>query len=101
MKGLELDIEWRTVQLFVSDEGVSEVEVDSDNPNKVRCTCTNFKSAARCKHTRFIKKAMEENNGHYNIQIPSDVPDEEAVIAMLDRELFRKFIIKYAKVEVL
>lgn len=101
MKGLEMDIKWRTVQFFMSLEGIAEVEVDADNPQKVRCSCSNFGNSGRCKHSKFIKKQMDENDGHYNIQIPANVSDEEAIAAMGDTAAFRNFIMKYAKVEVI
>jgi hypothetical protein len=101
MKGLDMDIKWRTVQFFMSLEGISEVEVDADNPQKVRCSCTQFNNSGRCKHSKFIKKQMDENDGHYNIQIPANVTDEEAIAAIGSPEAFRSFILKYAKVEVI
>lgn len=96
-----MDIEWRTVQMFLDVDGVFEVEIDQDTHKKVRCSCTHFSRAARCKHTRYVKEAMENNDGHYAIQIPVDIDDEEAWTAMSSSEAFRDFIIKYGKVVVL
>ena len=98
MKDVKMDIEWRTVQMFIGTDGVSEVEIDTDNSKKVRCTCTSFQSTARCKHVKYVKQYMIENNGHYSIHIPEDVPDEEAILAMADPALFREFVLKYNKV---
>lgn len=96
-------IDWRTVQLFLDENtfGVFEVQLDADNNRKIRCDCPSFGNSARCKHTRFVKAKLESNDGHYAIQIPEEISDEEALHAMSDASLFRKFIIKYGKVEVL
>jgi hypothetical protein len=101
MKDVTMGIEWRTVQLFLEVDGVCEVEIDADNNTKVRCTCKSFSTVARCKHVKHVKKSMSENNGHYSISIPENVDEEEAFAAMGDTKLFRDFIIKYGKVEVL
>lgn len=92
---------WRTVQMFLEEAGIFEVEVDSTNRNKVRCSCSAFKNSTRCKHAKFVKNAMNENDGHYTIQIPVEVDEDEAIIAMDSAEAFRQFIIKYGRVETL
>ena len=96
-----MDIDWRTVQVFLSEDGISEVQIDVDNSRKVRCNCEAFMRSARCKHAQFVKARMEENDGHYAIRIPEDVPDEEAFEAMGSSEDFRNFLLKYGKIEVL
>jgi hypothetical protein len=85
--------------MFVEEAGVFEVEVDSDNSNRTRCTCSAFKNSSRCKHSKFVRNAMATNNGHYTIQVPVDVDDDDALMAMESAEAFRDFIIKHAKVE--
>jgi hypothetical protein len=101
MRGTDMDIDWRTVQLFLGDDGVCEVEVDSENSTKVRCSCKAFSKSARCKHSKFVRAKLLDNDGHYAIQIPVDISDEEAFIAMSSNESFREFILKYGKVEVI
>lgn len=101
MKGVEMQIDWRTIQMFLDENGVYEVEVDVDNNKKVRCSCSTFKLSARCKHVKFVRTQMDAGEGHYSIQIPVDISDEEAHLAMSSAELFRNFIIKYGKVEVI
>lgn len=96
-----MDIEWRTVQLFLSNEGVSEVEIDHENHVKLRCNCVEFNKVARCKHVRYVKEAMKQNDGHYAIEIPEAIDDAEALVAMLNAETFRNFVVKYGKVKVL
>jgi hypothetical protein len=101
MKDLTMDIEWRTVQMFLSPDGVFEVEIDADNSKKVRCSCPTFQRSARCQHAKHVKKYMSENDGHYSISIPETVEDEEAFEAMADPKLFREFVLKHGKVEVI
>lgn len=101
MKGLDMEIDWRTIQLFIGEDGISEVELDAENSTKMRCSCKSFLRSARCKHTKFVKTMMENNDGHYAIQVPVDISDEYALDAMSSAESFREFIIKYGKVEVL
>lgn len=96
-----MDISWRTVQFFLDDEGVSEVEVDQENGAKVRCDCLQFSRAARCKHAKYVKDAMVGNEGHYTLEVPVNVDDEEAFMAMVDATKFRNFVMKYGKVVVL
>jgi len=101
MKEVTMDIEWRTAQFFLEEEGVCEVEVDDDNHTKFRCSCTGFQKSARCKHVKFVRDAMEANGGALQVQIPESMSDEEAILAMMNRESFRDFVMKYGKVEVI
>jgi hypothetical protein len=93
--------DWRTVQLFLDVDGVAEVEVDSKNPKLTRCTCPSHNSVRGCAHTKYVKKNMQENDGHYTVSIPVEVDDEDAIAATSSAEAFRNFIIKYGKVEVI
>jgi hypothetical protein len=101
MKEKAMTNTWRTVQLFLEDAGVFEVEINSENSSQVRCSCKAFNTSSRCKHSRFVKTSMANNNGHYTIQVPEDTPDEAAAEAMDSAESFRNFIIWNAKVEVI
>jgi hypothetical protein len=89
--------DWRTIQLFLGEDGVAEVEVDSLNPINIRCTCPK----ARCAHVKFVKKEMQGNHGQYTVSIPVEVEDGVAEEAMTDAKSFRDFIIRYGKVEVI
>jgi hypothetical protein len=90
------------VQFFISvDEGVCEVEIDAENPRKLRCSCSSFPRYARCKHTKLVRETMEENDGHFPIRIPSDVSDEESIAAIMKPETFRDFVIKYGTPQVI
>jgi hypothetical protein len=93
---------WRTVQIFLEPTTfkIHEVEISQESPDNVRCTCRAF-SSGNCKHSKFVKDSMKKNGGHYAVQIPREIPDNEVIEAMEDAESFRKFIINYAKIEVI
>ena len=116
MEDLEMTTDWRTVQIFLVEDGPRkdlnesylgteiyscEVEVDSDNKTNVRCTCKGFENRSRCKHTIYVKNSMKENNGHFNLTIPEEVPNEEVEEALDNAELFRQFVINHTKIEFL
>jgi hypothetical protein len=96
-----MEIEWRTVQMFLGDEGVSEVSVDSEDPTKIRCSCTVFQKNARCKHSKFMRDKFQTRQEAVQIKIPDNVSDEELEQAFKDTQSFRDFVIKYGKVLVL
>jgi metal-sulfur cluster biosynthetic enzyme len=101
MRGLNMEIDWRTVQLFLDDSGVSEVEIDAEDSSTMKCSCKVFFKSSKCKHTKYVKSEIENNDGNYAIKVPVDIDDDEAWEAMSSSETFRKFIIKYGKVEVI
>lgn len=101
MKDATMLSDWRTVQLFLSEEGIAEVEVDALRPYQARCNCKGGKNKGKCAHVRYVRSIMDENNGHYTVSIPVEIEEDEADEAMASAESFRAFIIKYAKVEVL
>jgi hypothetical protein len=94
-------IEWRTVQLFLGEDGVCEVELDLSDNRNVRCSCARSSLFGKCKHIKFIENAIESSGGQYSIQVPNHVDELEAALAFDDAESFREFVVKYAKVEVL
>lgn len=95
-----MDIEWRTIQLFLGEDGVAEVSVDATNPKKLTCTCKQFPSLAKCKHVRWVRDRMA-GTGVYNVSIPDHISDKEAETALSDSDLFRDLVIKYGTVEVI
>ena len=101
MKEAMMDIDWRTVQFFLDDDGVAEVSIDHDTHTKAKCSCLTFQRSARCGHVKYVKSAQKENEGHYQIEIPMDISDEEAILAMTNGETFREFVLKYGKVLIL
>lgn len=98
-----MEIEWRTIQVFLDNEdlSISEVSVDALNSSKMKCNCPKFPKTGRCKHTKFVKERMQKTGGVFNLTIPEDVADEEAMDALTDTDLFRDLVLKYGKVEVL
>jgi len=100
MKGLSMT-DWRLVQIFLSEDGVFEVETDADDYTKMRCTCPVSNGSRRCKHIKLIRKRINDNDGTYRIQLPSDISDEAIMEAMEDPEMFRELIIHHSKIEVL
>lgn len=97
-----MEIEWRTIQFFINQEGItSEVYIDNANPAKIKCTCITFSKIARCKHVKFIRDKMEENEGVLNVVFPAEADDDEIEHSKEDLELFRKLILKYGKIELL
>lgn len=101
MKEAQMVNDWRTVQLFLEENGVFEVQVDSINKSLVRCTCRGTKPQAKCAHAKFVRDNMLQNDGHYAVHIPVEIDEEVAFEAMESAESFRNFIIKYGKVEVI
>ena len=96
---MEDSIIWRTIQFFIGEEGVNEVQVDDADPTVLRCSCVVFTKTARCKHVKWIRQKTREAGGHFNIKIPSDIPNEVAEAAMKDPTEFRKFLLKYGRPE--
>lgn len=91
---------WNTAQLFLSETGVHEVEINSDSA-KVRCNCAGFSSRSSCKHVRFVRKRMDTNNGIYPTEISSKVSDIDTFIATKNPKLFRQLLINHGKIEAL
>ena len=91
---------WKAMQLFLSDTGVHEVEINSPSL-KLRCNCEGFNLRKSCKHVRFVKVKMDDNDGVYPTEISRKASKLEAAVASNDPEAFRKLLINYGKIEVL
>lgn len=87
--------------MFLSEDGVAEVQIDNDNPQKMQCTCPQFRSSSRCKHAKHIKTYMAKNHGHYTVTVPEEIDEDVVLEAMETSESMREFIIRHARVEVL
>jgi uncharacterized ferritin-like protein (DUF455 family) len=101
MREANLMDDWRTVQVFLGEDGVSEVAADQNDPYKLNCTCKSFTKSSKCVHTKYVRKTMQTNDGHYTVHIHAEIEPEAINLAMESSESFREFIIKYGKVEVL
>ena len=93
-----MDIKWRTVQFFISLNGVCEVQADDSEKKKLRCTCIDFNLLAKCKHTKFVREKIGET-GSYTIKLAEDAEEETIVAAMEDPDMFRDFLLHYSKIE--
>lgn len=97
---LVTDHGWRTVQFFLSPQGVYEAEVNLES-SALRCNCPGFGSRAFCRHTRWITGQMEKHSGSFPLQVSSRANAHEAKEANASPEAMRTFVLKYGKVEVL
>jgi hypothetical protein len=95
-----MDIKWRTIQFFISANGVCEVQSDDTSTKKLRCTCRDFALLARCKHIKFVKERIGET-GIFTVKLAEDTDSENIIAAMDNPDLFREFLIHHAKIEVL
>lgn len=91
---------WKAMQLFLSETGVHEVEVNSSSL-KLRCNCSGFSLRKSCKHIRFVKSRMNDNDGVYPTEISRKASNIDTLVASKDPESFRKLLINYGKIEVL
>ena len=91
--------QWRTVQVFLSPKGsgIYEVELTTDGA-QIRCNCLTYKTRHACRHVKFVQSKME--NGTYPIQVHQSAREEDMASYASDPEAFRRFIVKYGKIEV-
>lgn len=91
--------EWRTVQVFLSSKGsgIYEVEMTLDG-GEVRCNCQTYARRRNCRHVKFVLGRMQ--SGTYPIMVHPSARDEDLSEHAADREKFRRFVLKYAKIEV-
>lgn len=94
------DSGWRTVQFFVSVNGVFEADVHMET-SELRCNCPAFETRRSCRHTRWVKMQMGANGGHFPLQVSAKAKSEEAKAARATYESMRNFVLKYGKIEVL
>lgn len=93
----------RLVQVFLSQTqtpGPGIYEVSTDESAVLYCTCPGYKGRKTCKHTKYVQAKIDNNNGSYPLEISNRATEEEAQAAKMSNDAFRKFIIKYGKIEV-
>jgi len=93
----------KLIQVFLSQSqtpGPGIYEVSGDEQGNLFCTCPGFKGRSTCKHARFVKSRMDNNDGNYPLEISSRATEEEADKAKKSAENFREFVIKYGRIEV-
>jgi len=91
---------WQATQLFLSDTGVHEVEVNVSS-SKLRCNCSGYSSRSSCKHVRFVRTRMDDNDGIYPTEISTKASKLDTAVASKDPKAFRQLLINYGKIEVL
>jgi predicted nucleic acid-binding Zn finger protein len=96
---------WRTIRVFLDDNGVDEVDWDLDNQDSLRCTCAQFQRnvdrpgiTRKCKHITFLlREAKETSDGKFRIRLDKDIPDEVAYKALReDTAAFRDLVIRHS-----
>lgn len=100
----EKKVDKRLIQVFLSHKsdnpGPGIFEVNSDANKNLICNCPGFMSKEECKHTRLVKRRIENSDGMYPFDFSDKVTASEIRKAMETESNFREFIIKHAKVEV-
>lgn len=94
---------FRLVQVFLSESntpGPGVFEVSADDDGRLYCTCPSFSNRKQCKHTKLVDTRIESNNGSYPLEILSKATEDDAAKAKLSNEEYRRFIIRYGKIEV-
>lgn len=92
----------RLIQIFLSptaSPGPAIFEVSTVD-GSLRCTCQGFQGRTSCKHTRFVNARIKSNNGTYPLEISVEATEADTLKAQESSEEFRKFVIKFGKVEV-
>jgi hypothetical protein len=97
MKEINMAVDWRTIQFFLSESGVFEVEADSKNWKIMRCSCPRFHDVNRCTHINSVKKQLKDNEGVFSMTVPENVDDEELYSMADTPDTFRDFVLKYGK----
>lgn len=105
MKGHAMpDHDYRVIQFFLSPSqspgpGIFEVS-SSKGGDLFKCTCPGFQGRKTCKHITFVKARVDQNDGTYPMEISSRATKEDAKKATESSEAFRKFVLKFGKIEV-
>lgn len=105
MKGKAMsDNDYRVVQFFLSPSqspgpGIFEVSMSKDGFS-YKCTCPGYQGRKTCKHLKFVKARVENNDGTYPMEISTRATKEDAKKATESSDSFREFILKFGKIEV-
>ena len=93
----------KLVQIFLGGAGTPGpgiFEVSLDKEKNFICTCPGYAGRGTCKHTKFVASRVKQNHGTYPLEISTRVTEEDTDKANESPEEFRKFIIKFGKIEV-
>lgn len=98
------DKEYRLLQVFLSQSsgapGPGIFEVSGTDDQLFKCTCPGYAVRNSCKHIRHVQEKIAKNGGAYPLELSTKATNEEAKKAMTSNEEFRKFILKYGRIEV-
>jgi hypothetical protein len=89
--------DWKTIQFFLSLNGVCEVQVSTDKD--MRCTCNGYSARRKCKHVNWCKISVK--NDIFPINISDAAPDEDIQEANSSPVAFRELLLRYGKIVVL
>lgn len=90
--------DWVTIQFFVSDDGTFEVEASNKNYRRMKCNCTDFNKFLGCKHVKYVRQYIDENDGMFSVKMPDDMSDSELEDVINGDTNFRDILLKYGKV---
>ena len=96
--GLKMS-DWQVLQIFLSETGVHEVELNADG-RTLRCNCPGFSGRVHCKHMRFVRSKMNKNGGIYPCDLSTRASKLDALAASQDPVAFRQLLIDYGRIEV-
>lgn len=84
---------WKTVQFFLSNDEVCEVQISHDRD--LRCTCKGYIGRKNCRHINWCKSQLK--NGEYPIEITNDIPPSLLEEAKTNPTAFRNIVLKYGR----
>ncbi len=93
----------RPLQFFLDKSGVSTVSLETDGSSIV-CDCVAYKRSKdkKCKHTDWVTERVDPRTGVYPVQISKRATEHETKEAFGGNlALYRDFLFKYGRVEVL
>jgi hypothetical protein len=92
------------LQVFLSyrgnNPGIFEVLVSKED-NELTCTCPGFNVKGDCKHVQTVETRIGNNGGIYPFKFLGTVKENDLKAAMETEILFREFVIKNTKIEVI
>lgn len=98
------DKEYRLIQVFLSQRsgtpGPGIFEVSGTDDQHFKCTCPGYEVRSHCRHIRHVQQKIADNGGTYPLELSTKATNEEAQKAMTSNDEFRKFILKYGRIEV-
>lgn len=91
----------RPLQYFLDASGVSTVTLEADNVT-LTCDCAAFKkNKVNCKHIVWVLTRVDDK-GVFPVQVSKRATSDEMKDAFAgDIKMYRKFMLKYGRVEVL